>query len=74
MPLEIVDEGLRHQRTEIKGLELTDAEAFALAQLCKRITWAHCMELSIDRDEAQLQIDATNRVRAALAAQGWRVR
>lgn len=62
------------RRTEVKGLELTDNEAYALAQLCKRITWSDCMTLSVDRDECQLQINATNLVRAALARQGWGVR
>lgn len=55
-------------------VELPENEAFALAQLCKRITWYHCVELSVDRAEAQLQINATNRMREALARCGVAVR
>lgn len=55
-------------------VELPEAEAYALAQLCKRITWSDCMTLSVDRDECQRQINATNRVRDALARCGVVVR
>lgn len=52
-------------------LELSDAEAWALAQLVKRIGWADCRALAVDDAEARLMIQATDRVRAALAAAGY---
>ena len=52
-------------------LELSDDEAWALAQLVKRIGWSDCRALAVDEAETGLMIQATNRVRAALAAAGY---
>lgn len=52
-------------------LELSDAEAWALAQLVKRIGWSDCRALAADEAEARLMIQATDRVRAALATAGY---
>jgi hypothetical protein len=52
-------------------LALSDAEAWALAQLVKRIGWSDCRALAVDDAEARLMIQATDRVRAALAAGGY---
>lgn len=52
-------------------LELSDAEAWALAQLVKRIGWSDCRALAVDEAEVRLMIKATDRVRAALAAAGY---
>lgn len=52
-------------------VELTDDQALALAQLCKRITFNDCRENAVSNDEAYLMIDATNVVGRALANVGY---
>lgn len=54
--------------------ELSPAHAYALAQLCKRITFADALSNAVDQTEAQLMLDATDVVREALAEAGVRVR
>ena len=56
------------------SLRLTGSQAYALAELCKRITWAECRGLSVSEDECRLMIQATDLVRGALAANGFTVR
>jgi hypothetical protein len=53
---------------------LSERQARALAQLCKRLSWADAMSLSVDEEEARLQINATDRLRAALEEAGIQVR
>ena len=50
--------------------ELSSKEAWALAQLCKRITFSDCMSNATDKDEAYLMIDATTKVGKILAGVG----
>jgi hypothetical protein len=51
--------------------DLTDAEALALAQFLKRVGFNDYRELAVDRDEAYTMIDAGEKVRQALAEQGY---
>lgn len=55
-------------------LSLPLHQALALAELCKRITWSHCRDLSVDEDETRAMIGATDHVRAQLAEAGIVVR
>lgn len=52
-------------------LELDAQHAWALAQLVKRIGWADCRSLAEDQAQTQLMIEATERLRHALAAAGY---
>ena len=52
-------------------VELDAEQAWALAQLVKRIGWADCRSLAEDDEQTRLMIQATERVRAALAAAGY---
>jgi len=52
-------------------VELNAEQAWALAQLVKRIGWAECYSLAEDHAQAQLMIEATERVRVALAHAGF---
>lgn len=56
------------------SLDLPAVEAYALAQLCKRIGWRDAESLAIDKDEARSMLDACDRVRAALSHIGVIVR
>lgn len=67
-------EAPRFNAFEKEPLRLTNAEAYALAELCKRIGWEDCMRLAVDEREAQLMINVTDRLRAGLADNGWAVR
>ena len=55
----------------IVTVELDAEQAWALAQLVKRIGWADCCSLAEDEEQTRLMIAATERVRAALAAVGF---
>ena len=55
----------------IVTVELDAEQAWALAQLVKRIGWADCRSLGEDEAQTRLMIEATERVRAALAAAGY---
>lgn len=55
----------------IVTVELDAEQAWALAQLVKRIGWADCRSLAEDDEQTRLMIQATERVRAALAAAGY---
>jgi len=52
-------------------VELSAEQAWALAQLVKRIGWADCRSLAEDDEQTRQMIQATDRVRAALAAAGY---
>lgn len=52
-------------------VELDAEQAWALAQLLKRIGWADCRALAEDDEQTRLMIRVTERVRAALAAAGY---
>jgi hypothetical protein len=53
------------------AVELDAEQAWALAQLVKRIGWADCLSLAEDEEQTRLMIAAAERVRAALAAAGY---
>ena len=50
--------------------DLTDDEAYALAQLCKRATWEVFNKVSANRDECVAMDLATIKLRRALAEAG----
>lgn len=52
-------------------VELESAQAWALAQLLKRIGWSDCRALAEDEQQTQFMIAATERVRQALAEAGY---
>jgi len=52
-------------------IELDAEQAWALAQLVKRIGWADCRNLAEDQAQTRLMIEATERVRRALAEVGY---
>ena len=52
-------------------VELNAEQAWALAQLVKRIGWADCRSLAEDEEQTRLMIEACERVRAALAQAGY---
>lgn len=51
-------------------VELDGEQAWALAQLLKRIGFSDCRSLAEDERQTALMIDATERVRRALAEAG----
>ncbi len=50
--------------------ELDAEQAWALAQLVKRLGWDDCRRLAEDGQQARLMIEATERIRSALADAG----
>ena len=55
-------------------LDITDEQAYALAQLCKRLSYADAMSLSVDEVEARQMLTAADMLRSALAEVGYSVR
>lgn len=53
---------------------LPELEAYALAELCKRITFTDARGMAVDNEEAYRIIYATNKTREALAEKGVIVR
>lgn len=51
--------------------EMSEAEAVALAQLCKRITFSDLRSCSVDNDEAYVMRDAVEKLQAALRSAGY---
>lgn len=51
--------------------DLTDDQAWALAELCKRITWSDCRSNAVSDQEAYLMIDATAKLGTVLARVGY---
>jgi hypothetical protein len=56
---------------KIIPVELTDAQAEALAQFCKRSTWQDFRSNSASDAECQRMIDAVEQLRQALANTGY---
>ena len=52
-------------------VELDAEQAWALAQLLKRIGWSDCRSLAEVDEQTRLMIAAAERVRAALAEAGY---
>lgn len=55
-------------------VELPESEAYALAELCKRITFNDARSMAVNSEEAYRMIYATNKVRDGLAKQNVSVR
>lgn len=53
---------------------LSEAEALALAQFCKRLSFHAALEHAVDDNEARIIIDAVEGLRASLAASGFNPR
>jgi hypothetical protein len=63
------------QRTAPEGYaELSPAEASALAQLLKRITFSDLESCAIDKEEAYLMVNAIERLQSAMATAGYDLR
>lgn len=69
MHLQIVNDDGR-----IESAELSDDQAWALAQLCKRITFSDCRSNAVDEVEAYMMVDVTNKLRDTLARAGYNPR
>ena len=52
-------------------VELSESQTWALAELCKRITFSDCKSNAIDDEEARQMIAATDRLGEALAKAGY---
>ena len=52
-------------------IELSDENAWALAQLLKRLGFSDCRQLASSKEEAWQMIHAAIAVRAALTEQGY---
>lgn len=52
-------------------LTLSDAEAWAIAQLCKRITWSDLRSNAVNDGEAYHMMDAINKLQRAMAETGY---
>lgn len=55
----------------IVTVDLPPEQAWALAQLVKRIGWAECLSLAENAEQTGLMIQAAERVRRALAEVGY---
>jgi hypothetical protein len=53
------------------GIDLTDAEALALAQFVTRSLFQTYREFAVDNDEAHLMLAAVEKLRRGLAAAGY---
>jgi hypothetical protein len=62
-----------HDRVHIT-FELDTAQAYALAELCKRLGWTDVRSNAVGDAEARYMIAATEHLRIALAHAGVRVR
>jgi hypothetical protein len=61
-------------KTKINLDELTDDEAWALAQMCKRMIWDDFDRLSANESERENMDSATIKLRRALADAGFHPR
>ena len=52
-------------------IDLPDNLAWALAELCKRITFSDCRSNASDEDEAYRMIEATDKLRTVLGRVGY---
>ena len=52
-------------------VELSDAQAWALAQFLKRVGWSEWRALAVDDDEARQMREACEQVRQELTYQGY---
>lgn len=68
-----------YEVTELRPFDLvvdglTRQQAYALAELCKRIGYSDCLTLAVSGDEARAMILAMERVRGGLEMVGAHVR
>lgn len=59
------------ERTVTVTLTLTDAQAWELAQMAKRLGWSDWRALSVDEAEAYVMRDATDRLAVGLREAGY---
>jgi hypothetical protein len=59
---------------EINGVQFSNSEAWALAELCKRIGYSECRANAVSDDEARDMIVGTSKMQQALARAGFTVR
>lgn len=64
----------RPRSVDVQLFGLTRDQAYALAELCKRIGWQDVRALAVDDNEARLMIEATDGARDALEQAGVYVR
>ena len=64
----------RSKSIDVQLYGLTPDQAYALAELCKRIGWDDVRSLAVDDDQARLMIVATDGLRDALEQAGVIVR
>lgn len=62
---------MQQPRIVIISVELSDEEAWQFAQFLKRVGYSHYRELATDESEAYTMLYAGERIRDALAAQGY---
>ena len=62
------------RRIDLQISGLTTAQAYALAELCKRIGWTDARSNAVDDDQARDMINAMDRVRGGLEESGVFVR
>lgn len=55
----------------LRDVKLSEVEAMALSQLCKRISFAACREHSVDHDEAYEMLAALCEIQKSLAHEGF---
>jgi hypothetical protein len=55
-------------------IELSDEQAWALAELCKRITFSDCRGNAVNDNEAYMMIEATNKLGNVLGRAGYNPR
>jgi len=55
----------------LRDVKLSEAEAMALAQFVKRVSFSACREHAVDDNEARLMIDAFEEIRRDLALSGF---
>lgn len=58
------------QPTKTITVQLPFEEAWALAELCKRIGFGGCLDHAIDKNEAYTMLDAIAKLQKALANEG----
>jgi hypothetical protein len=58
----------------IFSVTLSERQAIALAELCKRIGWSDCRNNAVSDDEAERMLTAMDKVRGGLSDVGINVR
>lgn len=61
-------------KTTFDGLTLSDSQAYALAQLCKRICWEAVRDLACNTEQAYEMLAACDVLSEVLAKEGYQPR